>query len=65
MTITITQAIELRCKLEADILKLIGDFERDTQAQIRSIDLRHVETGTIARKVRRRFVADLTIEVSL
>ena len=47
------------------MLKLIGDFERNTQAQIRSIDLRHVETGTIADKARRRFVADLTIEVSL
>ena len=65
MPVTITQTIELRCQLEADILKLIGDFERNTQAQIRSIDLRHVETGTICNKVRRRFVADLTIEVSL
>lgn len=64
MPTTTEQALELRRQLEADMLKLIGDFERNTQAQIRSIDLCHVETGTICNNPR-RLIADLTIEVSL
>ena len=62
---TTEQAIELRRQLEADMLKLIGDFENATKMQIRCVNLSHVEIGTIAHKVSRRFVADLTIEVSL
>ena len=56
---TIEQALELRRQLEADTLKLIGDFENATKMQIRCVNLNHVSIGT------RRFVADLNIEVSL
>ena len=65
MTITITRAIELRCKLECDILKLIGDFEQATKMQVRCVNLNHVNLTTIDDMSIKRFVADLTIEVSL
>ena len=65
MNATITQTIELRRQLQADILKLIGDFENATKMQIRCINLNHVSMWTVSGKSPRRFVADLNIEVSL
>ena len=62
---TTEQALALRRQLEADMLKLIGDFENATRMQIRCVNLNHVSMRTIADKSPRRFVADLNIEVSL
>lgn len=62
---TTEQALELRRQLEADMLKLIGNFEKATKMQIRCVNLNHVSTGTLTDKSPRRFVGDLNIEVSL
>lgn len=62
---TTEQALELRRQLEADMLKLIGDFESITKMHIRCINLHHVDTNTLAGNSPRRLIADLDIEVSL
>ena len=66
MTATTTeQALALRRQLEADMLKLIGDFENATKVQIRCINLYHINTNTLDGNSPRRLIADLSVEVSL
>lgn len=57
---TTTEAIAAKRQLEADILRLIGDYERTTKTTVKFVTLE-----TVRELSGRKYVTDLRVEAVL